>query len=241
MKAIEVFDGLEDGILKLIKASDVYALHIMSDLRKEAPDLNAIKTIIEENRVSGFNVVGDQYKAGEIEFLKKEKKFTHIGQQIFLATHTALDVYLIEKFREYFRHMSKSETAFTEAGLGRVNNKGIDRLKENYRDFFDIHLDLFDMEYILTTDNCSFQPNSNWEAIKIIYEERNNIAHKGRALKYEFILLADAWYPFEFVRRWVQSFNANFDMKIYEGFITESVREHDKKGREKDGNSKKKG
>lgn len=152
-----------------------------------------------------------------------------IGQQIVLATYTALECYLKEKLKEYYRYSLRGkDKAFVEDAIEKLYIRGIDDIKEYYWKLLSIHLPSFDVDYH-SADKSSFHPKDSWHAIKLISKARNDIAHSGESEVYKVVTLMDAWYPFEFVRRWVNLFDANFDFLIYKGYETGPVKEYKKR------------
>jgi len=226
IKAIDKFHELEQGVLGIVRAADIYALHVMAKIRNEEPDINVLESILSGRKISGFNVVGEAYKKNELELLEKEGHFTEIGQQIIVAAQTALESYLILKFREYYKFLSSgSSESLVEETLKRFSFRCLNDFKEAYKRFFGIHIPSFDVDYH-TSHGCNFEPKDSWEALKLIYEARNDIVHKGASINYQVSTLMDSWYPFEFVRNWVSLFDANFDSFIYHKIETRLYREH---------------
>lgn len=216
-KAIEIFNELEKGILELCKAADVYAIYLMAELRRNEPDTKIINQILFGNAVSFFNLVGEAYSNDEIKLLQGNKKFRRVGKQILLSSYTALEMYLVEKFKEYYRYLCKNTPqSIVEQTLKRFFFRSLEEIKRHYDEVLDIHLPSVEMSYIVTADKSNFEPKNCWDAICMLAKERNNIAHTGKTGDYQIATLLDSWYPFEFVRRWVVCFNANFDMLIYE-------------------------
>ena len=219
MKAIDKFHDLDQGVLGIIRAADVYAIHVMSMIKDEEPALDSIKSILGGNRMSGWNL-GGPYSEADLSALEEKGHFKEIGQQIIVATHTALESYLILKFQEYYRHLfSGCNVSAIDISLNKFNLRCLNDFKENYVKLFGIHLPSFEFEFA-TEARCNFQPNDCWEAIRIIDESRHDIVHKGALVNYKIISQMDSWYPFEFVRLWVQSFEACFNAFIYEGWET---------------------
>ena len=107
-KAIEKFNKLEEGILQTIRAADVYALHIIANLRNKDVDRSQIKTIMTSNKISVLTLFSWAYQDEEIKLLEKDTQLRIMGSQILLATYTAFEFFLIEKFKEYYRYFHKS-------------------------------------------------------------------------------------------------------------------------------------
>ena len=229
-KAIEIFKELENGVLELCKAADVYAMHIMAKLRNSEPDTEVINRILFDNSVSFFNLVGDAYRDDEIKILQENKSFRRIGEQILLSSYAALEIYFIEKFKEYYRFLCKDAPQnIVEETLKRFSFRNLDEIKRHYDEVLGIHLPTVEMDRIVTTNKANFEPESCWDAICMLAKERNNIAHTGAAKDYQVVTLLDSWYPFEFVRRWVMLFDYNFDMSIYEKREPPLIKEYKKR------------
>jgi hypothetical protein len=223
---IKNFHELEQGVLGIVRASDVYALHIMAKIRNTEPDIDGISSILSGTKISGLNLAGNIYTKSELALLEKEGHFREIGQQIIVATHTALESYLILKFREYYRYLvSSSDATLIEESLRHISLRSLEDFKRSYKNFFKIHIPSFDIVYH-SSDGCNFQPKNSWEALRLIYKVRNDIVHKGGSAEYKVTSLMDSWYPFEFVRNWVAIFDVNFDAYIYDNQETKLFREH---------------
>ncbi len=228
-KAIEKFRELEQGVLGIVRAADVYALHVMAKIRNEEPPLETIASIMDNNKISGLNLIGSLYKKKEFEMLEKEGHFTEIGQQIIVASHTALESYLILKFREYYRYLvSSSNDQIIEETFKKINFRSLDDFKNLYKKFFNIHLPSFEIDFH-TSEGCNFFAKNCWAALQLLYTIRNDIVHKGSPANYKVLTLMDSWYPFEFVREWVRLFDENFNCFIYEKKETNLYREYKKR------------
>lgn len=224
--AIAKFEELESGILNIIRAADIYAVHVMAQIRGEKVDLDLVATLLNGNKITGFNLFGGTYSEDELELLEREKNFLGIAQQIVVATHTALEAYLILKFKEYYAHIASCvEERVVSNTIKRFSFRGTSDLKTNYKEILGIHLPSFEVDFH-SSKGCSFQPLTSWDAIQLIYDARNDIVHKGRSVKYKATTLMDSWYPFEFVRNWVGLFDANFDRLIYEGGDSKLLKEY---------------
>jgi hypothetical protein len=229
-KAIEKFNNLENGILHTIRAADVYALCIIANLRSQDVDANQIKTIITSNRISTLTLFSWAYKDKGRKFLEENTQLKNIGSQILLATYTAFELYLIEKFKEYYRYFHKSiESNIIEAALNEFSYRSLKDIKRIYRKILGIYLAQFEMDKIIIDDKSSFRPSSTWEGIRMVEKARHEIAHKGESIEYKIAIIPDAWYPFDFIRRWVALFNANFDMMIYKELSTKLIDSYNKR------------
>ncbi|MBT6045700.1 MAG: hypothetical protein HOG49_02655 [Candidatus Scalindua sp.] len=226
IRAIDKFHELDKGVMGVVRAADVYALHVIAKIRNQKIDMDVINSILSENKISGLNLVSYAYTKNELKQLEEKGHFTEIGQQIIVATHTALESYLILKFREYYRHLTLGNNeGIVEETLSRLNFRCLNDFKDAYKKFFKIHIPSFDVSYP-SSDGCNFEPENSWEALILIYKARNDIVHKGVSLDYKVSTLMDSWYPFDFVRRWVSGFDANFDSHIYQNRETRLYREY---------------
>jgi hypothetical protein len=100
--ASEIFEIQEQGILNIIRAADIYAIHILAKLRASEPDKDLIDRILKHNRISGYNISSIYYGKGELDLLQKGGHLKEVGQQVIVATYMALESYLISKFEEYY-------------------------------------------------------------------------------------------------------------------------------------------
>jgi hypothetical protein len=223
---LAVFEDNVRGIRNIIKAADIYALHIISDFRNTEIDRKMVNKIIKSDAVSLLNFVACSYRASEMKALEKTGHIRNIGQQIVLATYTALEVYLIEKFKEYYKHSLRDKDAdFIQNSLKRFSFRNIEEIKRHYFEMLKIHLPSFDIT-VYTSEECNWRPQNAWEAILLLARVRNQIAHNGKSEDYKIITLMDSWYPFEFVQNWVRTFDVDFDLLIYRGKESPSIKEY---------------
>jgi hypothetical protein len=213
MTAFETFEKLEKGILNIIRAADIYAIYILHRMRQQPVPHQSIDVILKGNGISVLNLLGTLYTADDLRELLEKGHVQEIAQQILVATHTAFEVYLKAKFDEYYR-FRWNEQFPDETGS---TFRSIQCAKKSYRKFFRIHLNLFEIHSYFSTPGCNFQPKSSWQAITMIDKARIEIVHRGISEKYKMNTVMDSWYPFDFTRRWVTLFDANFDAYIYEG------------------------
>ena len=201
--------------MTLVKSADLYSLQLLARERKTQVPTDLIDIILTDNRISGFTVDGGMYRPHEIAMLKSTGLFRRVGEQIVLATYTAAEMYLTEKFKEYlaFRY-SQSSPELLQALLDRLSFRSLQEIKKHYSDLLDIHLPFFEIQ-MFTTDKCNFQPRDCWEAFNILSTARNDIAHLGYSKAYKVDTPVDSWYPFEFVRTWIAQFDSNFDMLMF--------------------------
>jgi hypothetical protein len=230
MEAMYLFTELEKGILHSIKAADLYTIHLIAIQRNEQPNQQLIQDIVMNEKISGLTIFSMSYKKEEKEILKEKGYLINIGNQIILATYTALEFYLVNKFKEYFQYRLKGVNSINgEKTLEKLSFRSLDNIKDLYKDILGIYLPQFEMRDILVDGQSSFKPESAWEGITTIEKARHEIAHKGKAKTYKINILPDVWDPFNFVRRWVTLFDANFDTLIYEDSPTQLIREYQKR------------
>ncbi|HWR58686.1 MAG TPA: hypothetical protein VN328_07350 [Thermodesulfovibrionales bacterium] len=223
---LAVFEGHVRGILNIIKAADIYAQHIIASYRNTGTEKNLIEKILKCNAVSRLAFDGWSYRKDELVVLEEKGHMRDIGQQIVVATYTALEVYLIEKYKEYYRYILKDKDAdFVENSLKRFSFRNVEEIKKHYSDVLKIHLPSFNTEYF-TTEKCNWRPKDCWEAILLLEKVRNQIAHTGRSIDYKIITLMDSWYPFDFVCEWVRTFDVEVDHMIYRGKESAIIKEY---------------
>lgn len=224
--ALEIFSIQEKGILNIIRAADIYAIHILAKIRAVNPNMGLITRIIRGNKISGYNLNSIHYSKDDLAQLQESGHLKEIGQQIIVATHTALESYLISKFKEYYSFLTIGvEPRIINESLKRIRFRDLKEIKGHFQDIIDIHLPSFDIEYF-SDAKCSFHPKDSWEAINIINSARNEIVHQGTSNSYIVNTLMDSWYPFDFTRRWVTSFDANFNSFICDKHETHLIKEY---------------
>ena len=224
---LAVFEAHARGILNIIKAADIYALHIIAAYRNTKPDSKTIDKILKSDALSLLTCIGSSYHEHEVAELEKTGQMRNIGQQIILATYTAIEVYLIEKFKEYYRYLLRDkDEAFVENSLRRFAScRNIEEIKTRYSELLKIHLSALEIT-CYTTEKCNWHPQSTWDAVLLIEKVRNQIAHTGKSTDYKITTLMDAWYPFEFVCEWVRTFDVEFDHMVYRGKESATIKEY---------------
>lgn len=228
-KALEVFNIQEKGILNIIRAADIYAIHLIARLRSVDPDKELIAKILQGNKISGYNLLSIHYNENDLIQLREGGYLREIGQQIIVATYTALESYLISKFEEYYFYIASGMDArIISETFKRIRFRSLADIKDQFNDFLDIHLPSFEIEYSLDP-KCSFQPKDCWDAINMIAKVRNEIAHQGKSSTLIVSTLMDSWYPFDFSRMWVMLFDTNFDFLIYKKKETRLIEEYKKR------------
>jgi hypothetical protein len=232
MKAIDLFGDLEKSILHIIGAADLYAIQLLARSRKEEPDTELVQSILEGKRVSSLTVLGAPYTEAERKELEESGILRGIGNQIVLATYTALESYLKNKFKEYFHFRFRGVDVETVAKVLerlKFSFRSLDEIAKLYKDILDIHLPCFEIDMYFIGSSSSFSPKGTWEGIKAIEKARHDIAHEGKAKHYKIGILPDAWEPFDLVRRWVELFDANFDYLVYKDRPTPSIQEYQRR------------
>ena len=218
--ALAIFERHDAGILNLVRAADIYATHLVARLRKVPVDPQIVEAVMEHRKISGLVFLAMSYSTTEREMLAQEGHLREIGQQIVVASYTAFEAYLVNKFGEYFRfRQSGADTRTTEASLvhfRRAVARSLDQARSVYRDVLDIDIRWFEIDTIYTTKDCAFAPDGTWDGLQLLSKTRNDIVH-ANDVTYRIGTLTDAWYPFEFIRNYVHLFDANFDGWIYEG------------------------
>ncbi len=223
---LAVFEAHARGILNIIKAADIYALHIKAAYHNTEVDKELISKILKSDAISPLAFDGWSYQKNELAALEETGHMKNIGQQIIVATYTALEVYLIEKFKEYYRFLLKDrDTDIIENSLKRFSFRSLEEIKKHYKDILKIHLPSFNITYY-RTPKCNWRPKDCWDAIITLGEARNQIAHAGSTKDYKLVTLMDAWFPFEFVCDWVRSFDVDFDNLIYRGKESAAIKDY---------------
>jgi hypothetical protein len=205
-----VFEEQDTGILNVIRAADLYAVHVLASIRGREPSPELLAKIISGSAVSSLAVHGQSYSAGESELLRQRGHLRQIGQQILVATYTAIESYLTHKFVDYLRFkLGSANQALIDMTLEILKShvgRSLDDARKMYRKFLDIDIRWFEVPMIYTTDGRASEPSDSWDALQLISVARNEIVHVGTSTRYAIGPLTDAWYPFEFARRWVSLF-----------------------------------
>lgn len=217
MVAIEAFRKQEENILHLLRAADVYTQHVIADMRQKPVDQELISKIVKNGYLSTLNYSWRFFLSqGEYDQLREEGQTKKICEEIVLSVYTAVEQYLISKFKDYLKYSlsTQPDRIFTAVDKG-VSFRCLDQIKKNYKDYFDIHLPSFEPEQGGFEESW-FQPTSSWEGIKMLSKARNEIAHEGTSKSYDIFYLIDAYAPLHFTTRWISLFDVNFDSMIYE-------------------------
>lgn len=226
-KAHAAFERNTESIASLICGADVYCQHLLALSRSQQPDLALIEKIITEKSISILN-----YSWRFCMTRQEYDEFDNAGhlrrmcEHIVFASYVALESYLISKFDEYFDHV------FSGVGneqrsylLKRLSFRNLDEIKQQYSKLLNIRIATFEPNPGVFEEAEWFQPNSSWEGLKILEKVRNELAHNGEVCSYNIFVLVDAWSAFDFVRRWVDLFEANFNVFIFDGKRTKLVQD----------------
>lgn len=230
MNALEAFKKQEENIGHLLRAADVYTQHVIASLRNDSVNDELISKIVNEGGLSTLNYSWRFFLSErEYEKLRAEGQTRKICEEIVLSIYTAIEQYLINKFKEYLVHsLSSQPERIYLAVEKRIFYRNLDQIKNNYRDYFDIHLPSFDPDEGGFEESW-FQPKTSWEGVTLLSDVRNEIAHEGTARSFNIFYLIDAYAPLHFATRWVSLFNINFDSMIYDGERYRFVKEHDER------------
>lgn len=228
MSVIEAFKKQEENIRHLLRAADVYTQHVIASMRNSSVDNELISKIVNEGSLSTLNYSWRFFLSNqEYEKLRTEGQTKKICEEIVLSVYTAVEQYLISKFKEYLAHSLSSQPERVYLAVEkRISYRSLNQIKDNYRDYLDIHLPSFEPEQGGFEESW-FQPRTSWEGITILSDARNEIAHEGTSKTFDIFYLIDAYAPLHFATRWVSLFNVNFDSMMYEGKKYRFVKEHD--------------
>lgn len=231
MSAIEAFRNQEENIKHLLRAADVYTQHVIAVMRGVEADSKLIHRIVTEGGISTLNYSWRFFLSQkEYEKLRNEGQTRKICEEIVLSIYTAIEQYLISKFKEYLKYtLSSQSDHIYEAVEKRISYRSLSQIKSNYKEYLNIHLPSFEPEEGGFEESW-FQPRSSWEGVTMLSEARNEIAHEGTCKKYSIFYLIDAYAPLHFATRWVTLFDSNFDSAVYEGKrFYRFVKEHDER------------
>lgn len=230
MNAFKLYESLRKGIILQFEAAGIYCESLFAIINDQPIDKNHFKKLITEPVVSGLSMFEQFYKDSDFEYLEKNEKIKFLGQQILLSVYTALEIYFIEKFKEYMLFkLSNLNSSLQSTIIKRISFRSIDEIKDNYFKYLDVYLPSFDIDEIYSQPRCSFQPKDAWDAISIISKARNEIAHSGITQHYKITTLLDCWYPYEFVNYYVSLFNVNFDSLIFDNQKSRLIIEYEKR------------
>lgn len=228
MIAIEAFRKQEENILHLLRAADVYTQHVIANMRQKPVNQELISKIVNNGCLSTMNYSWRFFLSQcEYDQLREEGQTKKICEEIVLSIYTAVEQYLISKFKEYLKHsLSIQPDRIFTAVDKRVSTRSLGQIKDNYKDYFGIDLPSFEPKQGGFEESW-FQPTSSWEGVTMLSKARNEIAHEGTSKSYDIFYLIDAYAPLHFSTRWVSLFDANFDSMIHDKKKYSIVRRHD--------------
>lgn len=208
------------SILSLIRCADIYGLHAMSLFRGESPDLALIGRIIQEKEVS-LHAHSWQWtmRREEYDEFDNDGHLRSMCEHIAFSSYVAVEAYLKGKFKEYFDHMYKApDQERQDLLLKRISLRSLQELSEQYWKYLRIKLPDFNHPQVATYAEAEwFNPATSWQGLKQLEEYRNQLAHSGRMNSARLVVLVDAMSVFQFCRRYVMLFDANYDSYIYHG------------------------
>ena len=177
-----VYESVEKSILDMFKAADIYALHLLSKFRNSPPPTNDTIESIVNGSSSLLRLTGALYTKAERQLLEKDGHLRSIGQQILVASYTAVELYLINKFQEFFRNtLAGVPDAFVEASIEQLSFRSLKDISKLYFNFYNIHLPSFDIKFH-TVEESNFRPNTAWQALQLLSTARNEIVHRGESV-----------------------------------------------------------
>lgn len=227
--AKEIYKSQEENILNLVKAADIFALNLLAKFRNSpAPPNDTIESILN-GAVSIVNFTAFAFNESERDLLARDGHFKSIGQQILATSYTAIELYLTNKFYEYYKSaMNGLSDKFIETSINQLYIRNLKDISKLFYEFFEIHLPSFDFDFF-TGEGCNFRPSTAWDALMLLSTARNEIAHEGESVSYKITTLVDSWYPFEFTRYYVEYFEDNFDDFVYRKKVSSLVLEHNER------------
>lgn len=217
---LQSFDQACDSVLSLIRCADIYGLHAISLFRGEIADPNLIERIIKDKEVS-LHAHSWQWTMREEdrEEFDKDGHLRSICEHIVFASYVAIEAYLIEKFKEYFNHMYKApDQGRQELMVKRFSFRSLDEINKHYSKFLGIGLAQFNHPQVSTYAEAEwFVPSTCWEGLLKLEACRHQLAHLGRMDSGNLVVLVDAMSVYQFCRRYVSLFDANYNDFIYKG------------------------
>lgn len=232
--AFAVFDSMCDGILFSFNAGDVYIHHLLARIEKREVDSAFIENLLLGNRISGQFAFREHFSESTFQAIRPH--IETLANQLIVATHSALEIYLQNKFEEFLIHkLQTNERELLLTLIENLNLQSLERIKDAYKKMLGIYLACYEIDRLFVTDNPSLDSRkTSWKRIQILSEARNEIVHAGNSRRtLGEIYPSDSWNLFDFSRRWVHSFDANFNMRIYEDRKPSLIQEYEERVREK--------
>jgi hypothetical protein len=205
--ALKTFDLHMNSIKHLIRANDVYCLLKLHQIRKDERFLKWVSKIISEDSLSLIAIErGWIMSESEEENFNQNKYLTQITIQVIQSSFAALENYLKNKFWEI-----AEERSIQLSHSLRKKHMSWGKIKVMY--FKKLFIKLSDFDHCQTNigDNDWFKADTSWKAIEIIKKVRNQISHEGRVDDYELNHVEDSLNTYEFIHRWVQLFEWNYN------------------------------
>jgi hypothetical protein len=219
-KPLQLFEITCGSILSLIRCADIYGIHAISLFRGESPDLALIGRIIKEKEVS-LHAHSWQWtmRREEYDEFDNDGHLRSMCEHIVFSSYVAIEAYLKGKFKEYFEYMYKAPDQDRQDLLMElIRPRGLKGINENYKKYLRISLSDFNHPQVSTYAEAEwFNPQSCWQGLTHLEQCRNELAHSGRMNSARLVVLVDAMSVFEFCRRYVILFDANYDSYIYCG------------------------
>lgn len=204
-KPLTVFLSHYDGLRNLLRAADIYTLHILAEMRNEAVNIDLVKKIISNKGNSTLIHTWEQYLSKD-EYMKFKENghIQELIQQIILSSYVAVEAYLRNTFKDILS-AKLNNPALEEAILKRCSFQSLDKIKVHYKEILNIQLSTFDPN-IGVLEEAWLRGNNCWEVIKNLSHVRNQIAHEGKYTEEDIFYLVDATSVIEFIYGWVHSF-----------------------------------
>jgi hypothetical protein len=216
----QLFEITCGSILSLIRCADIYGIHAISLFRGESPDLPLIGRIIKEKEVS-LHAHSWQWtmRREEYDEFDNDGHLRSMCEHIVFSSYVAVEAYLKGKFKEYFDHMYKTpDQERQDLLLKRISLPSLQEIEEQDRKYLRINLADFNHPQVSTYAEAEwFNPTTSWQGLKQLEKCRNELAHSGRMNSARLVVLVDAMSVFQFCRRYVKLFDANYDSCIYQG------------------------
>lgn len=221
-KAHTAFEKNIDSIASLIRGADIYCQLVLALSRSKEIDLTVIQSIISEKKVSALTISWRFFMTKqEYEEFDQAGHLRRMCEHIVFASYVAVESYLISKFQEYFHHVFSGEPPdWRISKLNGLSFRSLDEIKRQYSELLRLKIAIFEPDPGVLEEASWFRPASSWEGLLTLQKVRNELAHHGEVRSYNIFVLVDAWSAFDFVRRWVSLFDANFDAFIFEGRAT---------------------
>tara|TARA_R110002167_G_scaffold162976_1_gene359652 strand:+ start:1141 stop:1785 length:645 start_codon:yes stop_codon:yes gene_type:complete len=206
--AFKTFEVHYKSIKNLIRAADIYTIHSFARLQKRDVDLEHINKLME-NEEAFSTLVNAWYfhmSQDENDSLRKDPHIKSMCEQIVTSTYVAIEYYLVNRFEELITERVEDEK-IAKSLLKYTKGTSLDKLKEKYKSFLGINIVAFEPDFGLFENNW-FNPNTCSDALLLMSEVRNEVAHTGRSNTHDISYLVDAYAPFHFAWRWVGLFHS---------------------------------